>query len=152
MDTTRTSAEFIDSLDRDVLGSFAMRRDVLFYADLAQMRYINMLRHGVTGYGSTDDQDKLDELCEVAGVEHHDALAELFFWWKRTGDKDLIGYIESGNENDKVKDRMAQLEIVAANREMQSFFAVDIWDTELIMRFLNDGVDAEVARELVSAR
>jgi len=147
----RHSREFIDSLDRSVLGSFASDDRVLHITDTIYR--IGKAYGGVPNIpGNSRYYALADELVSLVGVgseKMKHVNAELMFWWmKHDSEQKLIRYynFQHRNEVDQSEvQRIYNLGLVCEFPEMHEYFKVDIWDTELIKRFMADDVDAELA-------
>jgi len=150
-DIVALSRDFIESMNTTRLGRFGLDSDTLLAADVIQ-------RHRLVNGGGVEIKDSLldfyltesQRLLSAQGKTINDAHGELFFWWKLSGQGDLIFYMmDELSHNKNLTHRMGFLSMVIDHRDMHDYFAVGIMDTDFIERCMADGIDAEMAHSLV---
>jgi len=136
------SNSFIDSLDRSILGRFAVPRDVLSEAERAQRSGALAVLPGIASVGGAPWWEQMTAL-RYLGVDGYKAVfAEVAYWWSVSDELLLTdGVMEKGWTFDIVE----RLRLVVAHPHMHDYFDNGIWDIVLIERCIADGVDAELA-------
>lgn len=144
---TELSKGFIESLDRSALGRFAISHDLLLKADIEYRT--NLLAD--LGYEISDEAysilgvDPEDEYWELNMAD--DTRFEVQFWWQRDGNNSMQDFISVF----RLDERMLffdKFDLIVAHPNMHNYFAVDIWDVDVIKKLIRDDVDAGLAVQL----
>jgi len=159
-DVAVDAIDFIGSLDRSVLGSFAVDGEALYLSHLVH-RYLlvaddlsTSISVGDMSYGLYDDRASALKLAQETEdlynatfpLPYREAAAtELFYWWSISGDDELVE-AESHYGDYQAHNRLAL--IASSTPLVHSYFAVGIWDTAFIERCTADGVDPELAASM----
>ena len=157
------SDAFIDSLDRGVLGRFAVDREALSIHNRINYNQF-LVSYGTIIEGNSGElytatgMQLLERLKFASGatgksipVLRKDVYYELMYWWSQSDNKSMR---HEADDEPKVADmhvtrkRMNQLAMVAICPNYHDYFAVGIWDLGYIERCYNDGIDPVIALEL----
>ena len=151
---TARATEYVNAIDRSAAGRFAMDIDE-FIAQVALNMHDkdtnwvdnNMqeeeIAYAVAGY--------LRALC--GGALTSAAQGEMLFWRKaaRGGwDRNLADGVVNIANPSRSRDYMARLWRVTQYPQYHEYFEVGIWNIADIERFIADGVDPSLARDVVS--
>jgi len=143
----RQADEWVGSLDRSLLGNFAVDRARLsYYAALSVAREQN------PDYPMNNDVSEHVEKL-IGFRQDIEAEAEFKFWdnmryktvysgiaWQR----DRIDYVNPAEEGEYT----ARYWRIYHNPEFIHYFEAGVWDVELIKKCVEDGVDPELAMSL----
>lgn len=139
--TLEKSTQWVQGLDRSVLGSFAVDSDSLakvkIYYDYRAEKY--PVREDIP----SAMLELNDELNRMAPHTFNQARSELFFWWKYSGQPTLIEFIKysTGETFEDIK----RLELVVAYPDMLPYFEQGLWDVKDNQLFIDEGIDAYMA-------
>jgi len=146
----RESRDFVYSLDRSVLGSFAVDSGLLVIADSIQR--IDMLHDDVEANNLPADLDELDRILgekmfRSKGFKGFGLLPEVCHWWISDGTSAMSRHANAllKRSPEMVSTRAHRLTLAATYPAMHSFFEADIWDVPFIERCIADGVDIDLA-------
>ena len=157
IDEIRSSARsFIDSLDRSVLGRFAVDEQALYLLHLAELYNTKLDELQRQGYDHTPDMtlfqnwrsDTHRALSDLVAHDDRDAVAvELDFWWIRSDYENASASSFWGLSS---QERERLLLISESPEEMHGYFAAGIWDVPFIERCRADGVDSDLASTVLA--
>ena len=138
----RRAKNFVNSLDRSVLGSFASDKDALI------LELIVQLNGDTTSRAITELVSSNIELS----MSNKGARAEMFFWLLRSGDKDLIYQARKAAvfDDSAAVQASRRFDVIADNPDMLVFFERGIWDTDFIRKCLDEGIDSQIASDLLA--
>ena len=149
------SREFVYSLDRTVLGSFAVHPELLVLADSIQR--IDMQHENIDAEDLAADLDDMarllgDELYRTKGFKAFGTLPEVCHWWIGYGDRKMSRHAKFLLKRSMliVAELESRLTLIAAHPDMHDFFVADIWDICSIRSFIAGGVDVELAVTLTA--
>lgn len=149
-----TSRAWVKSLDRSIIGMFAVDEELL------AIRYAYEFVNRNSTYFPQLVTDVLSEMvtarCNVLNIpvyQWDDISGEFIFWWKR-GDvpsewmADYFDRLRTIRENPSFQhltmlDKVANFTTVYP--AMLPYLESDIWDEILIHRFINEGIDPVIA-------
>jgi len=162
VDVAVISQRFIESLDRSPLGRFAASDRAIYLADvierskLVQNSGVNLIDIKESAY---DAVEELNDIVDAGNIELSSIYDELFFWWAQFGDIMSSYFVEDMTNDELIKDDfhegsltqgMKTLGIIQSHPDKHEYFAVGIWDISLIERFIADGVDSELALDIIA--
>ena len=155
VDVEALSTKFVGSLDRSSLGSFAVDEYMLYLADVIQ-RSLQVLWNAIDNTTSlkTDHAVKTIELQELVGNRGTllaKVYAELFLWWKLSGNEKSIAYVKryfADGHNGYMLAQMDVLNTVFLHPKKHDYFVAGVWDVEFIERCISENIDPSIASEM----
>jgi len=156
-DVVGHSTAFVDSLDRSVLGSLGVPRDVLILLDineragsLRMVADIHILQ--LTERKTYDDAYRAYVAAggEPTFESFDYAVGELLWWWSVTDDPMWKDNWYARGVGGWIEDALSRVRLIAARQDMHPFFEVGIWNTDFIERCIADDIDSELAQTMVS--
>lgn len=163
------ATEVIASVDRSVLGSFALREEIVVaeyarhFSTLYDLTVMEIVRSDdITiipdgGFSQVQVQEVAERISAhfywlATGSNHlGDFTAETWLWYCVINDiafDDLYAETMQGHTAPATLSRFRLLQKVYNNPANLRFYEVDIWDNAFISRCIVDGVDTSLAREL----
>lgn len=149
-DLDNASNDFMDSIDRSILGRFAI-------PDTELLRLLDMVqRSNIIGRLESVSYDYLiDGLyarLSQFNLEREDVRDELFFWWKNGDDEVLKEYVNKRRANDPsyqgLSERLNQFDAISTHQDKHDYFEAGVWDIALIERCIADDIDPSLALTL----
>ena len=144
--------DFFDSLDRSKYGRFVVGRDVFILVDVSTRARV--LRNN--GVNVTDDDNHswrdMNKALRAEGVGLHAVTAEIMLWWAESDDPRLVdaSRIILRGGGDQIPIYVERLRKVEQYPAMHDYFAVGIWDVDVIAPFVADGIDVEMASRILA--
>ena len=138
-DIDAATAKFFSSLDRSALGRFAVDEHLLRLQDQVE-------RCRMVGNASVYEVILMKGLID-AGLGNAGAVAvrqELLFWWWKSMETKLVGWITRMKEPE-LYGAFHRLSSVTYHPDMHDYFAAGLWNVTDIHKYMDAGIDAELA-------
>lgn len=160
-DAISESREWFSRIDRKRLGSFAYELEPIILRNAYMSMRLNRFRNldVLIEVGRRFDELEFEFYHSYDMVDKESARrsAEVCLWWDISGDQELIDkatkFLDSltqWGEDKSVLDWFSRYRMVYQNPHFADYYSAGIYDNVLVRKFIADGIDSAVAKELMA--